>query len=204
MRGRCRPLSWKCGEGIRLRIQLYSSEHEDLVGGLLSRRFDVVLTMDLNETFRRAHNYEKVGSGRFCAVFPIGHLLAERPQVSPDELCSVALILPDPDSMPGCYQKCLRILDRPLSECTVVQTCADLFSLLISVEMGLGVSLVPEFYARRYREREAFVPLSPETDAGFDLGAFWQLDRDNPTVSTFVRVLKACMGRRNPKERVAL
>lgn len=185
-----KTLKWLNRHDPKVNVQFASVDYDELVMGLLTRRFNLILTMNIDEILQRSCSFLRLGESSFCVVLSHDHRLAGNETISRDELMECPLLMPDPKRMPAMHQKYTRILDAADEDCLVAQYCNDTSSIILSAEAGIGVGLAPQFQERHYQNRMRFIPLEDDANARFDVGALWLRGRNENLVVPFVEALR--------------
>ena len=185
-----KALKWMGDHDPKANIQFSSVDYDELTSGLLTRRFNLILTMDVDDVLRRSCLFLKLGESAFCAVLSHDHPLSQRCSLSSEELARWPLLMPDAKRMPALHQKYKQILGAAGDDCTVAQYCNDTSSIILAAEAGIGVGLAPQFQERHYQNRMRFIPVEGSPTAVFDVGALWLRGKNEQLVAPFVEALK--------------
>lgn len=186
-----KTLKWLREHDPKADIQFSSVDYDELTVGLLSRRFNLILTMDIDSALQRSCSFLKLRESSFCAVLSHDHPLASCDVLSCDELLRWPLLMPDARRMPALHQRYMQVLGVAEGECTVAQRCNDTSSIILAAEAGIGIGLAPQFQERHYQNRMRFIPLDDVASARFDVGALWLRGKNERLVEPFVEALES-------------
>ncbi|MCI8468575.1 MAG: LysR family transcriptional regulator [Eggerthellaceae bacterium] len=183
-------LKWMAENRPEMNVKLTAAESGALASGLAGGRYNIILSMDLDEDLRRRCHFLKLREDVFCVATSLAHPLADRETVTPDDLAQCQLLLPDSVQMAPMHQRLRAIVGRPLDECDVARVCYDMSSVILLAEAGVGVGVVPRFMERQYRGRMRFIPLREGPGVRFDLGALWLRGKDEDLARPMVDALR--------------
>lgn len=186
-----RALKWLADNAPDTSVQLSSADYETLASGLLTRKFDVILTMDIDGTLRRNCHFMALGQGEFVAVLAWDHPLAQHESLAVAELLEWPLLFPDPLRMVAMNQCYCRILGVTPNDCDVAQYCNDSSSIILSAEVGMGIGLCPSFDQKHYSGRLRFIPLSDSSHVAFETGPMWLTGKGEDTIKPLLRALES-------------
>lgn len=156
---------------------------------LAAGRLEVALTRPFDVGQYPGLTYEVVYRDRLVGVVPAGHRLAEEGEVSVGELAGEEMVLFSRGEAPGLYDgvigMCQGVGWTPeiVSEPTMMET------VLLLVEAGMGVSIVPGCVGHLRHSGIRFVGLA-EGAPGIELVVAWRKEPESPVVRAFLEELR--------------
>lgn len=103
---------------------------------------------------------ERVIEEHYIAALPVGHPLAGRESLTPEELLREPLVVIERDQIPGLYDETMAIAHQNGAGVRIAQTATSILSILGLVSAGLGLALLPES-VRGLTVGVEYVPLDP-------------------------------------------
>lgn len=168
-------------------LKLVESPPAEQFAGLYDRTVDVALVIaNVDDPVLDTLVLDRPN---LVAAVPKGHRLAKAESFDISELSSEVLIIPENHPFPGLYAKIRFALQmagvEPKKELNIrlIQTG------LLLVGSGLGVSLVPDTFARIHSPGVVFLPLKPELPP-VQICAVWRRENTSPILDEFIRVAK--------------
>ena len=153
--------------------------------GLKDRTYDLVFELGESRGMFPLPNESclRVGSAPLCAVFPTVHTLAKKKSVTWDLLKPERIITYD--------QSMGDQAARPETVLAGNRNLPDVEMLLVSVAMGLGITVLPAFMEGRLADMSmlTFVPISGDGNM-LDILARWREDNLSPLCQTLIQSLK--------------
>ena len=125
---------------LEIELTLEECEETELMDGLQSGHFDLVIARDSMISLQKYH-FEPITEDRLCVMLPIDHPLAEKPALTIADLAAEPLILMHPYT--SIYQLCMQLFEKAGVKPQILRT-ARLESTISSVEIGEAFSLFAE------------------------------------------------------------
>ena len=125
---------------LEIGLTLEECEETELMDGLQSGHFDLVIARDSMISLQKYH-FEPITEDRLCVMLPIDHPLAEKPALTIADLAAEPLILMHPYT--SIYQLCMQLFEKAGVKPQILRT-ARLESTISSVEIGEAFSLFAE------------------------------------------------------------
>jgi O-acetylhomoserine (thiol)-lyase len=125
---------------LEIELTLEECEETELMDGLQSGHFDLVIARDSMISLQKYH-FEPITEDRLCVMLPIDHPLAEKPALTIADLAAEPLILMHPYT--SIYQLCMQLFEKASVKPQILRT-ARLESTISSVEIGEAFSLFAE------------------------------------------------------------
>ena len=116
---------------------LEECEENELMDGLQSGRFDLVIARDSMISPQKYH-FVPLAKDRLCVMIPIDHPLAEKSSLTIADIAREPLILMHPYT--SIYQLCMQLFEKADQKPHILRT-ARLESMISSVEVGEALSL---------------------------------------------------------------
>lgn len=172
-------------------VDLRCMEYGELIRAHRSRSLDLVISADLNQETADACDFERVCTGRLCAVVGRSHPIAQLAAVSSfAELAGERLLIPDAQAYPGLAQLCERMA-RSLDGITCVGSYGDIDTLCMRVanEDCVGVSLGCD--SSCFGGQALFVPIL-DASASYSVSVRWLKGCDDRMASVGREVGEIC------------
>ena len=125
---------------LEIELTLEECEETELMDGLQSGHFDLVIARDSMISLQKYH-FEPITEDRLCVMLPIDHPFAEKPALTIADLAAEPLILMHPYT--SIYQLCMQLFEKAGVKPQILRT-ARLESTISSVEIGEAFSLFAE------------------------------------------------------------
>ena len=127
-------------KNMEIELTLEECEETELMDGLQSGHFDLVIARDSMISLQKYH-FEPITEDRLCVMLPIDHPFAEKPALTIADLAAEPLILMHPYT--SIYQLCMQLFEKAGVKPQILRT-ARLESTISSVEIGEAFSLFAE------------------------------------------------------------
>lgn len=125
---------------LEIELTLEECEETELMDGLQSGHFDLVIARDSMISLQKYH-FEPITEDRLCVMLPIDHPFSEKPALTIADLAAEPLILMHPYT--SIYQLCMQLFEKAGVKPQILRT-ARLESTISSVEIGEAFSLFAE------------------------------------------------------------
>ena len=174
-------------------ISFYRCSTDVLAAGLLHQEYDIVFTWDsTNLRTQEGVAFQTVEKARLVVALYAGHRLAQRRQITRQELRGENILYMSPDAAPDSYgdaffmQRYVEAGYKP----NILFRSADTESILMMVSAEEGVSLLPDYCTNRFYNADniVFVPLVGEGEEE-EIIAAWQSGNKNPALGRFLAEL---------------
>ena len=174
-------------------ISFYRCSTDVLAAGLLHQEYDIVFTWDsTNLRTQEGVAFQTVEKARLVVALYAGHRLAQRRQITRQELRGENILYMSPDAAPDSYgdaffmQRYVEAGYKP----NILFRSADTESILMMVSAEEGVSLLPDYCTNRLYNADnlVFVPLVGEGEEE-EIIAAWQSGNQNPALGRFLAEL---------------
>jgi DNA-binding transcriptional LysR family regulator len=137
----------------------------------------------------REFNVEEIFHDRLWVALPLSHPLAAKKVVDLQRLAGEAFVEFHRQGAPLVYDEVMATCRRAGFSPHVIHEPDIMNSVLLLVESGLGVSLVPSNVRNASHPRVALRPIKPAS-ARMPLIAFWPKSADAPILDAFLGVLR--------------
>lgn len=174
-------------------ISFYRCSTDVLAAGLLHQEYDIVFTWDsTNLRTQEGVTFQTVEKARLVVALYAGHPLAQRRQLTRQELRGENILYMSPDAAPDSYgdaffmQRYAEAGYKP----NILFRSADTESILMMVAAEEGISLLPDYCTDRLYNADnlVFVPLVGEGEEE-EIIAAWQSGNQNPALGRFLTEL---------------
>jgi DNA-binding transcriptional LysR family regulator len=165
----------------------------DMVPGLQSTalvegKIDVAFTRPLETPFDQLLGSELLYEDPLVAVFPKGHPLARKP-VDLRTLAKEPFVLVARESSPSLFGKILHLCSKAGFSPRVVSTGVAWASVVLLVEAGEGIAILPSNLQHGASRNLAFCPLT-NPNAKIGLAMAWSSRREGPVLQEFLELVR--------------
>ncbi|MBP2655866.1 MAG: transcriptional regulator AlsR family [Firmicutes bacterium] len=169
-------LSFKQGNAETIR--------SDLEHGLL----DIAFTMafDLDQT--PGLIWETLYTDPICVIMHRDHPLANEAKINPVALAHEPFVAMEHREYPGAVERMIQFCITRGFTPNIVSQHAYLETVLLMVEAGIGVTLLPRFFDTYSNPNLRFIDLAGDTDYVYSV-ATWKKDYTNPSIPIFLKEL---------------
>lgn len=178
-----------------LLITFYRCTTDQLAAGLLNNQFDLILTWDSTNLKQDERvDWLPVEEVRLVAALYAGHPLAQRVRLTRRELRGEPIIYMSPAETLDSYGDAffMNLYKEAGYRPNILFCSSDIESILMMVAAEEGVSVLPDYSARKYfpAENLVFIPLTGHGEQE-EVIAAWRNDTGNPALAQFVAALRA-------------
>ena len=170
-------------------VELERNSFRNLRSGLDNCRFDVIITLSFEIEDRRDWASESLRSQRGAIAVNRANPLADKPDLSLEDLRDESFVAISKDESPGGYEQLLIQCASAGFYPNIVREAGTLESLLLCVEMGMGVALIDR--NTRLEHNEAVRIITIPNSQRSDVVAVWQADNFNPMIGHLIDELLA-------------
>ncbi|MBP2650369.1 MAG: transcriptional regulator AlsR family [Firmicutes bacterium] len=169
-------LSFKQGNAETIR--------SDLEHGLL----DIAFTMafDLDQTPGLV--WETLYCDPICVILHRDHPLANETKISPSALAHEPFVAMEHREYPGAVERMIQFCIARGFTPNIVSTNTYLETVLLMVEAGIGVTLLPRFFDSYTNDNIRFIDLAGDPDYVYSV-ACWKKNYCNPSIPIFLKEL---------------
>ncbi len=163
----------------------------NLYQGLLNRKYDLVFNIKFDVENNNFIEYKELEQYRLCAVLPPDHSLANAVSLRRSQLENEQFILNEFKGKPHDGTKfMMEDYFRAGFVPKIVMQTNDTQTILMMVYVGMGITIVPEFWASLSKQilKLAFVPLEGDNEK-ISLVAAWNKQNANPALANVIRLL---------------
>ena len=170
-------------------LKLHAFEYGDLPNALKNFDIDIILTLNFDVTIKEWCNVSSIYRDYLCVVVPDGHPFTSMSSVNLLDIDSESVIMPTSKQFPS-YDTFLKELFASSGVNPTISVFAEhVDTLLLFVEAGQGITILPHHLSAYANSKTHFIPLIGE-QCGFDLIAAWQKSNHNPLIPYFVNLLR--------------
>ena len=175
----------------------YRCTTDQLAAGLLNDQFDLILTWDSTNLRQEERvDWLQVEEVRLVAALYAGHPLAQRLRLTRRELRGEPIIYMSPAETLDSYGDAffMNLYKEAGYRPNILFCSSDIESILMMVAAEEGVSILPDYSARKYSPAEnlVFIPLTGAEEKE-EVIAVWRQDTANPALAQFVEALRAAV-----------
>lgn len=175
----------------------YRCTTDQLAAGLLNDQFDLILTWDSTNLRQEERvDWLPVEEVRLVAALYAGHPLAQRLRLTRRELRGEPIIYMSPAETLDSYGDAffMNLYKEAGYRPNILFCSSDIESILMMVAAEEGVSILPDYSARKYSPAEnlVFIPLTGAEEKE-EVIAVWRQDTANPALAQFVEALRAAV-----------
>ncbi len=168
-------------------IEMERNSFRNLRQGLDRGTYDVLLTMEFELEGRDDWDSKVLFSQPGALAISRSHPLAARDDLTVDDLRDEPFVAISREDSPGGYELLLRQCESSGFRPNVVRETSTLESLLLCVEMGVGVAILDRNTRLERNDAVRLITIPGSTAAG--LTAVWRKDNGNPMVPRLLDVL---------------
>ncbi|AAK81339.1 DNA-binding transcriptional LysR family regulator [Clostridium acetobutylicum] len=170
--------------GINLSRNSYKKLADDMKGGHLDITF--IFPYELNDI---SHvKYRKLFDYEICLVVNKEHRLARYKKIDVKEIKNEKFIVVGKEEAPSTVKQMRKNCMGDGFKLNVVAECKNLDTMLIMVEAGMGVALVPTCVANDSNNNISYIELENSKQI-VEIGVAWMEGNMNPTLKLFLGVL---------------
>lgn len=170
-----------------IRIQMERNSFRNLRQGLDRGAYDVLLTMEFETEGREDWDSRVLFSQPGALAISRTHPLAARDDLTVDDLRNEPFVAISREDSPGGYDLLLKQCGQSGFTPNIVREMSTLESLLLGVEMGVGVAILDRNTRLERNDAVRLITIPNSRAAG--LAAVWRRDNRNPGVRRLVEVL---------------
>lgn len=173
----------------KVQLRLHEMTPAVQFDALASGKIQIAYTRRFEDPLK-SYDFLDVFQDRYLVALPDGHPFARKKEIALSMLANEDFILFNRSDTPNFYNQvftsCLQAGFSPhvVSEADVLQT------ILIMIDAGAGVSVIPSCVMGLRRNGVALVPLVERIEPD-PVGLAWAKKRENPILSSFVAVARA-------------
>lgn len=163
----------------------------NLYQGLINRKYDLVFNIKFDVENNNLIKYKELAQYRLCAVMPSEHPLANAVSIPRSRLKNEQFILNEFKGAPhDGTQFMMEDYFRAGFVPKVIMQTNDTQIILMMVYIGMGITIVPEFWAHLAKQilNLAFVPLEGDNEK-ISLVVAWNKQNSNPALVNVIRSL---------------
>jgi len=168
-------------------LKLLESSPREQFSGLYERTVDIALVIATVDD--PVFDTLTLSTPRLLAAIPASHPQAASDCFDLSDLASEVLIVPENHPFPGLYAKIHFALQLAGVEPSKELHIRLIQTGLVLVGAGLGVSLVPETFARFQTPGVVFLPLRPALPP-VEISAVWRRENTSPVLARYLEVLR--------------
>ncbi|SDF33324.1 LysR family transcriptional regulator [Sporomusa acidovorans] len=133
--------------------------------------------------------WHKLYADELCLIVPANHPWAGRTDITRAELSKEDFIF-HPQNAPRAYTNLKRVCsNRGFSPS--VDPVSDIMTVLMMVEAGFGISLLPRHIPLGYASPTLNILTVVGDDISVDVAVAWNRNNDNPSISLFLKVMES-------------
>ncbi|MBP2652809.1 MAG: gltC 7 [Firmicutes bacterium] len=175
----------------KIQLQLFSFEFvSTLTDALRRNEIDVGFTITLGLPYTTELSYKTIYSDVFSVVMHHDHPLAGQSVIDAADLAKESFIQISRDQNPEGYHRALAICKARGFTPNIVRETPRMDAVLLMVEMGLGISIMPRHFKVYASPSVRFVDLKGE-DCNFDVVLAWKANNSNPAIMPLLKEYEA-------------
>jgi len=169
-------------------LKLLPYEYGDLLTALQQGDIDIQLTLNFDRTIKHWCNVYKICKDYLCVVVPDKHPFADMDSINLKSLDSEPFIMPINKQFPGYVTFIKKLLASSGVEPVISGHYSHIDTLLLLVEAGQGITILPQHLKAYASSKTPFIPLNGG-QCHFDIIAAWQKSNNNSLIPHFVNTL---------------
>ena len=175
-------------------ITFYRCSSDTLAAGLMHQKYDIIFTWDsTNLKTQEDISYRTVEKAGLVVAMYAGHPLAQRVRLTRRELRGEPIIYMSPAETLDSYGDAffMNLYKEAGYRPNILFCSSDSESILMMVAAEEGVSILPDYSARKHAPAEnlVFIPLTGQGEQE-EVIAAWRRDAQNPALAQFVAALR--------------
>lgn len=173
----------------KIEIIINQNEHWMMIDEIKYGNSDVALVLPYEFETNLDIGMEKVASFNICAVVSKDHPFAALSEVPADMLKDETVIIIGAEELPSIYKRMWRDWTKFGLEPKSILETKSLDSILLMVESGFGIALLPSYIGEIHNKNLEFVNLAGEA-VTLDTSLVYSKSNENPALKLFLDVLK--------------
>ncbi len=169
-------------------LHLISMDLGDLTRSLKNGDLDIGFTLALDPGNTDDLNIKILYSDFYSLVVPKSHPLADKSSVEIIDLKNEQFIMPSPDYFPNAMDKLIKICNSKGFNPKIVKQTPRIDTVLLMVEIGMGVALMPRHDAIYANSNVCFIDVAG-SDVSVDVVVVWKKNNTNPLIAPFLEEL---------------
>jgi len=159
--------------------------HRDLERNLLDVAFTMAFSLDQNPGFA----WKTLNSDPICVILHRDHPLASQVTINLSALAYEPFVAMDYQEYPGAVERMVKFcMDNGGFTPHIVSQQRNLETLLLLIEAGVGITLLPLFFETYVNPSLRFIKLDGASDFVHSAIA-WRKDYNNPSIPLFLEML---------------
>ena len=168
-------------------VEVERNSFRNLRQGLDRGTYDVILTMEFEVEGREDWEYKLLLHQPGAIAISRSHPMANKPDLSVDDLRDMPFVAISRQDSPGGYDLLLKQCGNCGFVPNVVRETSSLESLLLCVEMGMGVAILDRNTRLERNNAVRLIPVPGSQASG--LAVVWRKDNENAMVRHLVEIL---------------
>ena len=179
-----------------IRFRLSGGYPGDLMDGLVKRQYDIIFGPAFENIRSESFNSYVIGRYDLVAAFRKDHRFAKKKQVSCEDFEGEKLIyLNSPDLRLDFTNQFARRMEEKKVHAEVVASIDDIESVLIMMEAGQGITVLPEYFKGRFHGNSGLRTCKiSENLKGVAYSAMWRKGKSSKELDLFLQAIKATFG----------
>jgi DNA-binding transcriptional LysR family regulator len=155
---------------------------------LIDGRIDIGLTRVLEPAYRNELCWESVREDHIVAILPQDHPLVPGP-INLSDLAEEPFVLPSRETSPSVFDKVIELCREAGFTPRIASVSSVWSSVVLLVEAGVGIALLPLNLQKESTRDLAFCPLTAP-NASIELVMAWPADRDSPLLQSLRELIR--------------
>ncbi len=176
-----------------IRLRIYGGYPSDLMDGLVAEKYDIILSPVFQNT--RSDNLQSYQIGHYdlVAAFRKDHRFAKKKAVTAADFENEKMIyISNPDLQLDFTTQFIHLLDKKKIRTEVVTYTDNIESVLIMLEAGQGITVLPSYFQGRFHETSGLKACRiKENLKGVTFSAMWQKGKLSREKRLFIEHLKS-------------
>lgn len=168
-------------------IKLEELNLSSLVSGLITNKFDLIITLDYSIRSTKDINVSALTKAQHQGYISLDHRLASKPDISLSDLSSECFYVPSVDNNPLNSDFLKHICSSYGFTPTEIITLPNIDSVLLAVQMGFGAAVLDDHIALKSNIKLVRIPTEVYSAVVFA----WRKNDDNPNIPIFVKTIKS-------------
>ncbi|MCR3757551.1 LysR family transcriptional regulator [Clostridium felsineum] len=172
----------------KISINIIRGGYKKLVEDLKNNYLDVIFVFPYEVEDIKGIEYRKMFSYKIYMAVSKEHKLAQYKKIDVKKIVNEKFVIVSEDEAPKTIEQYKKNCEKDKFQLNIVAKCKSLESMLVMVEAGIGIALVPSCLVDRSNENISYVKLENSKQV-VEIGLAWQRESNNPTTKLFLNVV---------------
>ena len=183
-----------------IRLRIYGGYPSELMEGLMSEKYNLILSPIFENIKSENLRSYQIGHYELVAAFRKNHRFAKKKQVSCPDFENERMIYITTQGLPLDFTgQFIHLLDEKKIRADVVAYTDNIESVLIMMEAGQGITVLPSYFQGRFHETSGLKTCKIDENLnGVTFSAMWRKGKLLPEEKLFIEHLKGYYKEKQP------